>query len=74
MSENLKQAYQMVFNDLCKSALFEGYYDAVNGSEQFMCGIETAMEVIALRGYNDGFAEHFAEVFAYNMERSKERV
>ena len=71
---DLVLAYQMVFNDLCKSRLFEGIYDATNGNEQFMSGVETVMEVIAQRGYNEGFAEHFAEVFAYNMERSKENV
>lgn len=71
---DLTLAYQMVFNDLCKSRLFEGYYDAANGSEQFMSGVETTMEVIATRGYSEDFAEHFAEIFAFNMERSKENV
>lgn len=71
---DLVLAYQMVFNDLCKSRLFEGIYDATNGNEQYMGGIETVMEVIATRGYSEGFAEHFAEVFAYNMERSKSNV
>lgn len=74
MSENLRQAYQMVFNDLCKCRLFEGHYDAVNGNEQYMGGIETVMEVIAQRGYSDDFADYFANEFADNMERSKYNV
>ena len=70
----LKQAYQMVFNDLCKCRMFLGFYDAFNGNEQFMDGIETAMEVIVTRAYNDDFAEQFARVFALNVERSKNNV
>ena len=30
---DLKQAYQMVFNDLCKCRMFLGFYDAFNGNE-----------------------------------------
>lgn len=74
MSENLKQAYQMVFNDLMKCRLFEGHYDAVNSDGRFMAGIETAMEVIAERGYGSDFAEYFTEEFANNLRRSEENV
>lgn len=70
----LKEAYQMVFHDLCHCRMFLGFYDAFNGNEQYMGGIETAMEVIAQRGYNEKFAEQFAEVFAFNVERSKNNV
>lgn len=67
----LKDAYTVVFNDLCQCPMFQGKYDAINGNEHYMSGIETVMEVIATRGYNEGFAERFAEVFTLNMERSK---
>lgn len=70
----LKKAYQMVFNDLCECRMFQGHYDAFNGSEQFMSGIEMAMEVIATRGYDDEFAEEFANEFCDNMLRSKNSV
>lgn len=70
----LKQAYQMVFSDLCECRMFQGHYDAFNGNEHFMRGIETVMEVIAQRGYNAEFAEKFAEAFAFNVERSKNNV
>lgn len=53
----LKQAYQMVFNDLRECPMFQGHYDAINGNPYFMHGIETVMEVIANRAYNDDFAE-----------------
>lgn len=70
----LKQAYQMVFNDLRKNRMFQGYYDAINGNSHFMSGIETVMEVIAYRAYDDDFAEEFFNEFTDNMLRSRENV
>lgn len=70
----LKDAYTVVFNDLCKCPMFQGHYDAFNGNEQYMKGIETVMEVIVSRGYGEGFAERFAEVFSFNVKRSKQSV
>ena len=68
----LKKAYQMVFSDLCRSSgMFQGYYDAINGNPHFMTGIETIMEVIANRAYDQQYAETFADIFARNMARSK---
>ena len=70
----LKKAYQMVFDDLCHSRMFLGFYDAFNGNEQYMGGIETVMEVIAQRSYNEDFAERFSNEFCDNMLRSKNNV
>ena len=70
----LKQAYQMVFDDLCHSRMFLGFYDAFNGNEQYMGGIEMVMEVIAQRGYGQDFAERFSNEFCDNMLRSKNNV
>lgn len=69
----LKQAYQMVFNDLCKCRMFQGHYDAINGNSHFMSGIETVMEVIAYRAYDDDFAEEFSNEFTDNILRSKKK-
>lgn len=70
---DLKQAYQMVFSDLCRSSrVFQGHYDdAINGDLQFMLGIETIMEVIANRAYDTQYAETFADIFARNLARTK---
>ena len=73
MNENLKKAYQMVFDDLHENRMFQGHYDAVNSDAQYMWGIETVMEAIAQRGYDDNFAEDFAYEFANNMRKSKIR-
>ena len=71
---DLKQAYQMVFNDLHKNRMFQGHYDAINGNPHFMSGISTVMEVIANRAYDDDFAEKFSNEFCDNMLRSRENV
>lgn len=67
----LKQAYQMVFNDLLENRMFQGHYDAINGNHHFMNGIETVMEVIANRAYDEQYAENFVDIFACNMAISK---
>ena len=71
---DLKQAYQIVFDDLHENRMFQGHYDAVNGSPHFMAGIETVMEVIAYRAYDDDFAEKVFNEFYDNMLRSKYNV
>ena len=70
----LKKAYQMVFNDLHNCPMFQGRYDAISGNPYFMSGIETVMEVIANRAYDDDFAEKFSNEFTDNMLRSRENV
>lgn len=70
----LKQAYQMVFNDLRECPMFQGRYDAINGNPYFMSGIETVMEVISNRAYDDDFAENFSNEFSDNMLRSRKNV
>ena len=67
---DLKQAYQMVFGDLHKCPMFQGKYDTVNGNRHFMYGIETVMEAIAERGYDNDFAYDFSRDFTKNMVRS----
>lgn len=70
----LKKAYQIVFSDLRECRMFQGHYDAINGNSHFMSGIETVMEVIAYRAYDDDFAENFSNEFTDNMLRSRENV
>lgn len=70
----LKKAYQMVFDDLYNCPMFQGHYDAINGNSHFMSGIETVMEVIAYRAYDDDFAEEFSNEFCDNVLRSRENV
>lgn len=59
-----KEAFEIVYNELIKCNLFQGHYDAKNGSTQFMYGIETAMELISEYA---GTSEEFSEIFSKNM-------
>lgn len=75
MKENrLRSAYNKVFNDLTakgNSGLFVGKYDADNGSEEYMYGINTIMEVIAYRAGGDDCLSKFSEEFMGNMIESE---
>lgn len=71
---DLKQAYQAVFADLRECPMFQGHYDAFNGNPYFMSGIETVMEVIANRAYDEHYAENFSNEFIGNMLKSRESV
>lgn len=63
---NKKEAYSIVFEDLRKIFLFKGIYDAKNGNENFMYGIGTVMECIAL-GVSEKEYENFNNEFYRNM-------
>ena len=49
MTDTVKDAYRIVFNDMMNSecGLLVGKYDAKNGDEKFMHGIDVVMEWIA---------------------------
>jgi hypothetical protein len=59
-----KKAYQIVLENLKQTPLFCGKYDALNGSEDFMDGIRTVMEVIA---FNAGEYDKFDKEFSKNL-------
>ena len=65
--------YRIVLKDLMKIKLFTGIYDAQNGTDTFMYGICTVMEVIA---YNVGTktADDFGTMFDKNMTDSEARL
>ena len=68
MSNATENAYKTVLNDLIKCNMFIGHFDASNGNRQFMRGICTVMEFIAIQA---GF-ENFTELFYHNMEESED--
>lgn len=72
---NVKKIYRLVYDDLIKNgpALFRGIYDAENGSETFMHGIETVIEYIAYnadRTYE--LADSYNEMFINGIRNSDE--
>lgn len=75
MTDTVKDAYRIVFNDMMNSecGLLVGKYDAKNGDEKFMHGIDVAMEWIAYRA-SEKQGEEFSAMFFDNMIESQEKV
>lgn len=66
---NEKEAFQIVLNKLKECELLCGKYDARNGSEYFMYGVSTVMEIIA----NYAGDNEFEDMFLKNMIESEEK-
>ena len=75
MNKELQDAYKTVFMDLMTNnfGLLVGRYDASNGSEEYMFGIELVMETIAIRSSEEDY-ENFTELFTRNIIESQERA
>lgn len=74
MKEELRNAYKLVFDDLTKGSdspsFFIGNYDAKNGSEYFMYGVGTVMELIAYK-IGDEVGDEFSDRFTKNLIKSE---
>lgn len=68
MTNTVKDAYRIVLNDMMNSGcgLLVGKYDAKNGDEKFMHGIDVVMEWIAYRA-SEKQGEEFSAIFFDNM-------
>lgn len=75
MTNIVKDAYRIVLNDMMNSGcgLLVGKYDAKNGDEKFMHGIDVVMEWIAYRA-SEKQGEEFSAMFFDNMIESQEKV
>ena len=58
-----------IFNKMRDVELFFGKYDATNGKKEFMYGISTVMEYLALE-VSEEFYEEYQEEFLKNLEKS----
>lgn len=67
----LQKAYHMVLCDMLLNGpnLFKGTYDAINGNEHFMWGIQTVMEYIAFKDCETVY-EQFSDNFNNNILES----
>lgn len=74
MTDTVKDAYRIVFNDMMNSecGLLVGKYDAKNGDEKFMHGIDVVMEWIAYKA-SEKQGEEFSAMFFDNMIESQEK-
>lgn len=75
MTDNLQNAYRMVFNDIMNSGvnLFQGIYDAKNGDVTFMYGIEAVMEYLAYK-VSEADYDNFSELFTQNIIDSEKDI
>lgn len=75
MTNTVKDAYRIVLNDMMNSGcgLLVGKYDAKNGDEKFMHGIDVVMEWIAYRA-SEKQGDEFSAMFFDNMIESQEKV
>lgn len=67
MGKNQK-AYQIVLKDMMLNGpdMFKGVYDARNGNDSFMYGIQTVMEYIA-SSIDENSHQIFSDMFTRNM-------
>lgn len=75
MTDTIKDAYRIVFNDMMNSecGLLVGKYDAKNGNEKYMFGVDTVMEWIAYK-VSEAQGDDFSELFTKNMVESQKKA
>lgn len=70
-----QDAYRIVYNDILNRdiGLFVGHFDAVNGNREFMYGISTVMEFIALESSEADY-NAFQDIWYKNFQESLDKV
>lgn len=75
MTNTIQDVYRIVFNDMMNSGcgLLVGKYDAKNGNEKYMFGVDTVMEWIAYK-VSEAQGDDFSELFTKNMVESQKKA
>lgn len=75
MANTVQDAYRIIFNDMMNSGcgLLVGKYDAKNGNEKYMFGVDTVMEWIAYK-VSEAQGDDFSELFTKNMVESQKKA
>lgn len=68
-----EEIIKQLIEEMSECGLFVGKYDAENGSEQFMYGVDTVMEYLAYK-VSEEYGDKFCGMFLENMVESKKRV
>lgn len=70
-----QDAYRIVYNDILNRdiGLFLGRFDAKNGSPEFMYGVSTLMEFIALESSETDY-EDFQKIWIRNFLKSIDKA
>lgn len=67
-----EEVIKQLIEEMSECGLFVGKYDAINGSEKFMYGINTVMEYLAYQ-VSEEYGDKFCEMFLENMMKSEKK-
>ena len=73
LNTNEKEMLKGIIEEMRECNMFNGIYDAKNGSAQFMYGISTVMEYLAYR-VSDEYGDSFSDTFVNNLIASEQKV
>ena len=71
LNTNEKEMLKGIIEEIREISMFNGIYDAKNGSVQFMYGILTIMECLAYR-VSDKYGDNFSDTFLQNLIDSEQ--
>ena len=66
LNTNEKEILKGIIEEMSEIGIFTGKYDAKNGKEDFMYGIETVMECLAYM-VSDEYGDSFSDTFVKNL-------
>lgn len=73
MSYRRKEEIEDLLEEMKQVGVFNGTFDAKNGSWEFMHGVACVMEYLAYQ-ISEDYGEKFSEEFFKNMEKSIDKV
>ena len=69
----MNKTLEEILNEMRQIGIFNGTFDAKNGSWEFMHGVACVMEYLAFQVSED-YGEKFSEEFSNNMEKSLDKT
>lgn len=73
LNTNEKEILKGIIEEMRECNIFNGIYNAKNGSVQFMYGISTVMECLAYM-VSDEYGDSFSDTFINNLIASEQKV
>ena len=73
LNTNEKEILKGIIEEMSEIDIFTGKYDAKNGKEDFMYGIETVMECLAYM-VSDEYGDSFSDTFVKNFIASEQEI
>lgn len=71
--QNEKDVLKKVVDEMKQIGIFNGTFDAKNGSWEFMNGVATVMEYLAFQ-VSEEYLEKFQEEFSKNFQKSLDKA